>query len=692
MGARGSGLSLSPAVYEAAWRRRILFLDIADYPGGNMVRLILAAVLLLLSSPVLAGSGEGADAASAPAPAAPAPAFVALPTEAFARLPFVENASLSPDGGHIAGLFAVGGEQRIVMAPTVGDRSKTIVIAVPDRTEIAWIRWVNDDNIVVGLYALQPVEGDNWYISRMIAINRPTGKVTKLLWDLGGQNGANLIWTPSDGSNEILVAAQNSIYVGAEFWPAVYRVDVTTGRKSKLITGRVNVMDWGADHLGRVRYGIGYRDSNTQATMLYRTTGEGAFRTIERASLRDEEELTIPFIFVPGNDNGYVIKAAPGGRSVVAEVDLSTGKDVRTVHAADGAEVERAIVSFDGTKLLGVRTTDRARPIHWIDPVMAAHQTALNAASPASKVRIESFSRDLGKLLVRFSTPENPGLLFFYDAASGNLTQLASVNETIGGKRLSRSKYVQYRARDGLEIEGVLTMPRGRAAKNLPFIVMPHGGPWGHDDLTYDYWAQFLAERGYAVLQPNFRGSTGYGDKFLQAGQGQLGFAMQDDVSDGVRWAVAEGIADPKRVCIVGASYGGYAAMWGIAKDPDQYRCAVSINGVSNLRREVNDFGGNLRERLYRGQWQKMTPDFAAVSPINAIGRIKTPLLLIHGKKDVTVDHGQSSRMYSAMKDAGKSVEFVSIPLADHYFTREADRLTLLTSIEAFLAKHNPPD
>ena len=309
-----------------------------------------------------------------------------------------------------------------------------------------------------------------------------------------------------------------------------------------------------------------------------------------------------------------------------------------------------------------------------------------------TNAHIESYSRDHGKLLVRFSTPDNPRLLYLFDAASGNFVQLAAVNGAIGSKRLSRSKFVQYRARDGLEIEGVLTMPRGRAEKNLPFIVMPHGGPWGHNGLTYDYWAQFLAERGYAVLQPNFRGSTGYGDKFLKAGQGQLGFAMQDDVSDGVLWAVAEGIADAKRVCIVGASYGGYAAMWGIAKDPDQYRCAVSINGVSNLRREVNDFGGTLRERLYRDQWQKMTPDFAAVSPINAIMRMKTPLLLIHGKKDVTVDHGQSLRMYSAMKGAGKSVEFVSIPLADHYFTREADRLTLLTSIETFLRRYNPPD
>lgn len=653
-----------------------------------MFRFILAAAVALAFSSSLSAQEESV------APAAPraAPAFDPLPTAAFARLPFMEMPELSPDGRHLAGLFGVKGEQRIGILPLRGEIAAAVFIAVPDQTEIDWLRWVGDDDIVVGLRALLPVEHENWYITRLLGLNRTTGKATRLLWDLKGQNGADLLWVPTDGSREILVAGQNSIYEGADFWPAVYRVDVATGRKKTEVGGRTSVMDWGADHLGRIRYGIGYSDQSTKATLLYRRDAGGSFRSIDSASLRDEEELTIPFVFVPGTDHGLVYTESADGRTVIAEVDLTTGRQVRIAHAAENADIEGAIPSPDGARLLGYYTSDDARPIHWIDPEMAAHQATLDAASPRSRVRIESYSRDLSKLLVRVSTPDNPGLFYFFDAATGALDRLAAVNETIDGKRLSRARLVQYKARDGLEIEGVLTMPRGRAAKNLPLIVMPHGGPWGHDELTYDYRAQFLAERGYAVLQPNFRGSTGYGEKFLKAGQGQMGFAMQDDVSDGVRWAVAEGIADPKRVCIVGASYGGYAAMWGIVKDPDQYRCAISINGVSNLRREVNDFGSNVRARLYRSQWQKMTSDFAAVSPINAVDRIKTPLLLIHGKKDVTVDHVQSAKMYGAMRKAGKAVEFVSIPLADHYFTREADRMTLLTSIEAFLAKHNPPN
>jgi dipeptidyl aminopeptidase/acylaminoacyl peptidase len=340
--------------------------------------------------------------------------------------------------------------------------------------------------------------------------------------------------------------------------------------------------------------------------------------------------------------------------------------------------------------LLGATTTDNTTPIFWFDQDLANLQANFNKSVPNSRVQIESMSADRSKMLVRVASAETPGVLYFYDTNVGVLQKIAPLNEKLGSKKLSPVKLVQYKARDGLEIEAVLTMPKGKDAKNLPFIVMPHGGPWAHDGLYYDYWAQFLASRGYVVMQPNFRGSTGYGTEFLNKGKGQMGFAMQDDITDGVKWAVNQGIADAKRVCIVGASYGGYAAMWGIAKDPDLYRCAISISGVAALRREVNDFGNDLMGNLYKMQWQEMTPDFNAVSPINAIAKIKTPLMLIHGKRDVTVDHVQSQKMFNAMTKADKAVEFVSLPLADHYFTREADRIKLLSSMEAFLAKHNP--
>ncbi|MFC4290841.1 alpha/beta hydrolase family protein [Sphingorhabdus arenilitoris] len=640
--------------------------------------------------PMETAGGDVAAAAAKQNTSAAAP--VKLPMEAFAKLPFVEQPSISPDGTHLAGLFAINGQQRIVITPLVKDAGKQIILGVPDETSVYSVRWVNDNNILLGVYSLIRVESDRWYVSRLLSVNRVSGEVQRLLPRMGGQNAADVLWVPSDGSNEILVSAQDSIYTNVEgFWPSVYKVNVETGTFRRHVPGKFDVLDWGADADGNVRLGIAYDDATRRSTLLYAKEDSRGFRAIERANLREDERLNIPFLFIPGTDKGLVMKDNDDEKTIIVETDMATGQDVRTVFEADSGDVESVMLSYDGKALLGVETSEAGEKI-WFDGKLKAAQEQLEAAAKNADVDIISFNRDQSKLVVRISSPDNPGLIYIYDTNSQDLAQFASVNEQIGNRRLARPKLVQYKARDGLEIEGVLTLPKGRTGKNLPFIVMPHGGPWAHDTLTYDYWAQFLANSGYAVLQPNFRGSTGYGKKFVDAGKGQMGLAMQDDVTDGVKWAVEQGIADPKRVCIVGASYGGYAAMWGVVKDPDLYRCSISIAGVSAVRREVNDFGNSVRERLYRDQWREMAADFNAISPINGVDRIKAPLLLIHGKKDVTVDHIQSEKMHKAMEKAGKNVEFVSIPLADHYFTREEDRKTLLSSMASFLAKHNPAD
>jgi dipeptidyl aminopeptidase/acylaminoacyl peptidase len=664
--------------------------------------LLSTAAAMALTSPVVAQT-QSAPIANGTEPAAPvsapatnAPASIALkdiPVQSFAKIPFISRTQISPNGKMIAGLLGVGGEQRIAAFNLFGEKVGGINMAVPDKTQISWIRWVNDDNLLVGASALLPVETDNWYISRVFAINVTTQKITKLLWDLKGQNGGDVVWVPSDGSNDVLIAAQNSIYGGSdEFWPSVYKVNITNGKKTKAVYGKTNVMDWSVDAAGNVRAGIGYDDATQTSQLYYRPGGSGNFKVIDRAKLKSDENLKVPFLYIPGTNNGLVIHDNKDGQSAIYEMDMATGSDVRTVFEPKVGEVDSVMVSYDGTKLLGATTTASDNNVHWFDPAMAEMQSNFDKSVKNGKTEIVSFNRDQTKMILRVNRPDNPGSIYYFDTNEGVMSRIATTNDAIGGRALSPVKMIKYTARDGLGIEGVLTLPKGKEPKNLPFIVMPHGGPWGQDTLDYDYWTQFLASRGYAVLQPNFRGSTGYGTEFLNKGKGQMGFAMQDDITDGVKWAVAQGIADPKRTCIVGASYGGYAAMWGVVKDPDLYRCSISIAGVAALRREVNDFGGSIRSNLYRRQWKEMTPDFNAVSPIFSVDKIKVPMLLIHGKKDITVDHVQSEKMFGAMKKAGKVVEFVSVPLADHYFTREADRVTLLTAMEAFLAKHNPAD
>jgi dipeptidyl aminopeptidase/acylaminoacyl peptidase len=629
-----------------------------------------------------------------PTPAAkPAIPLKQIPASSFAKLPYIENAEISPNGKMIAGLFGVDGRQVIGAFLLDGNKSTVAKLSVPDSMQVTGILWVNDDNIILSVTSIIRVYGYDMNVGRLLAVHLPTKKITQLFKESKGSM-ADVVWTPTDGSHEILVSADDSIYSDDPdaYWPSVYKIDVTTGQKKTVLKSKAGVSSWSADRAGNVRAGIAYDGMRLTSRLLYRSEANRDFSVVERAKLMAEENLRVPFMYIPGTDNGYVIHDSEKGFSGIYEINLLTGAAVQTIYEPQNSDVERVITSSDGTKLLGVTTSTSNGVVIWFTPEMKAMQAKLDESIKGAKALLYSLNGDHSKMILKMASPDIPGDLFYFNHKESTIDKISSINPVLGSKRLSPVKMIQYKARDGLGIEGVLTLPKGVTPKNLPFIVMPHGGPWGQDTLRYDYWAQFVASRGYAVLQPNFRGSTGYGTEFVNKGKGQMGFAMQDDVTDGVKWAVEQGIADPKRVCIVGASYGGYAAMWGIVKDPDLYRCAISISGVSLLRKEVNNFGTVGLGKLYTRQWKELTPDFNAVSPARFTDKIKAPLLLIHGKKDVTVDHVQSEKMNSAMKKSGKSVEFVSIPLADHYFTREEDRITLLTKMEAFLAKHNPAD
>lgn len=653
---------------------------------------LIAAVFAAQFSPSLAAQAPAGPPAATPAPA---PKLAdPIPIADFARVPFVSQPRLSPDGTALAGLVNVKGTPGIAILNLFNNADKPIYITIPEGTNAYSIRWVNNDNLVVGLYALLLMpDGQRSTVSRLMAVNRKTSKLSRIMWQLNGQNAASVIWSASDGSPTILLEAQNSIFMGEEFWPAVYRVNVETGKSSLVVRGRSLVMDWFADGAGNVRAGSSYNDDRRQFKLIYRGEAGGTFQTVDAADTRKQEDLTAPFLFLPGTDNALAFQDNPQGRTAIYEIDLKTQKDLRTVYTApEGSEVESAVVSYDGKTLLGIGYSGKQSGMAWLDPDLSAVQAAIDKSVPGKSARIVSISADQSRMLLIIDRPDSPGALYYFDINGEKLQRIAFINEALGTKPLNPVRMIQYSARDGLQIEAVLTLPRDRPAKKLPVIMLPHGGPWAQDTLAYDYWAQFLASRGYAVIQPNFRGSTGYGSAFVRKGEGQMGLAMQDDITDALAWAVKEGIADPKRACIVGASYGGYAAMWGIAKDPDLYRCAASIAGVANLRREVNDFGNYYMGGKYRDDWKRMTPDFAAVSPFNAVDRIKAPLLLIHGKKDITVDHGQSNAMFGKMRGAGKQVELVTLPEADHGFSREADRVSLLTALEAFLFKHNPPD
>jgi len=637
----------------------------------------------------------------------PTPASVGAPSAAdYAAMPFVTHPVLSPNSEWLAGLFGIGGERQICMINLFGTLADRQCIGMPDMTDAYAIQWVGNDNIVVRLSAVWHAQGsDQVKISRVIGLNRQTGNYSRILWDVQGQNAADVLWTARDGSPTILLAAQQSFYnetvdrfrggrnsQEALFWPAVFRVNVVTGEAQKEQGGIEHVLDWGADATGRLRMAKAYRDDVGLTGAFYRGEKEGLMHSLKAPT--SGAALSLPEIFLPGGDHGIVIRNGKDKeRSALWEVDLATGADIAKVYEApEGKRIVDTIPNAERTALLGVTLTGGRDEMVWLDKDLAGLQDNFQKAVGARRARILSMSDDRQRLLVQVDREDSPGSLYMFDYASGKLHALANMMDRLGNAPLNPVKAVRYKARDGLEIEAILTLPKGRDARNLPFVVMPHGGPWAHDRLDFDYWAQFVASLGYGVIQPNFRGSDGYSEEFLKKGEGQMGLAMQDDLNDALGWAVKEGIADGKRACLMGGSYGGYATMWGLARDPDLWRCGIAVAGVSNLRREVNDMRSYLYSRTYQSDWKKMTPDFAAVSPIKAVARIRAPLLLVHGKKDVTVDFQQSSDMAAKMQGAGKVVEFVPLPKADHNFSREADRLELLKAAQAFLRKYNPAD
>ncbi|MBZ9649375.1 prolyl oligopeptidase family serine peptidase [Sphingobium sp. 3R8] len=649
----------------------------------------MSRIIMLLAGTALGGSAL----AQTPPPAAAAQAQQWTVRD-FAALPLMERPSLSPDGLHIASRVAVNGEQRLVIADVYEGPNRIRSMGLGDN-DLNWWKWVNDDWLIAGVGNESNVQGMPWYLSRVVSIKRDGSKVTLLAKNAAAQNADDVIWIARDGSPRILLSYQTSIYYSEPgFWPKVDEIDISTGRMRSIVAPRQHVRGWYADAGGTVRMGVGYNDASRTSTLLYRADGRSSFRVVDRANRRRDESMVVPLLFTA--DPGKAIASDDHeGADALYEYDLGTLELGRKIFAAPGFDLGGIEEDAAGTGLAGVRYTADAPAVHWFDPNLAKIQADIDKAVGDRRARIISTSRDGQKMIVHVGTPDQPGAYYYYDTAAGAMSVLSRVSDQFPGKtRLSPVKTIRYKARDGLEIAAVLTLPAGREAKDLPLILMPHGGPFARDSEEWDWWVQFLAWRGYAVLQPNYRGSAGYGTAFAEKGEGQWGLAMQDDLNDAVDWAVGQGIADAKRVCMVGASYGGYAAMRAAQRDGGRYRCAMSYAGVSDLAAMMR-YDGRFLYHGTRKDWMKeQAPDFTAVSPVNFAAQFSTPILLMHGKKDRRVQVNQSREMAEKLKAAGK-VEgrdyiYAEQPLADHFFSREADRIEFLEKLDAFLKEHNP--
>lgn len=647
-------------------------------------RFVRAAALGMMASFATATFSSTALAAVQAVQPAPAP----RPAEDFAQLSPVDGPKLSPDGKLLAAKVAVRGEPYLMIIPMDGGAPR--LVATGDNDLNAW-NWVNNDWLIVQIGSMAPFGiGQEAYVQRALGVSADGKTINPLLHkkrDIG-QNGGDVIWIADDGTPRVKIAVQSAISIDEPgFWPEVYEVDVSKDRSSLDVGSREGVLDWIADGNGVVRVGIGRNLRSEGGRLLYRPSGDSNFKEIA-SSTSNAEPMVVPVLFT-GGDKAIAITDDAAGFSTVYEYDLTNLKQGAVIASSKGYDIGGIKSDQTGSRLAGVIRAEKGITTEWIDPAMRALQAEINAKVRGGLGQIISYSDDLNRSVVLFSAPDSPGAYFLYDRPSGAMKRLGFVNPAIEMAKLNPVRTVTYTARDGLPITAVLTLPRGKA-KNLPLIVLPHGGPSARDYEDWDWWTQFLAERGYAVIQPNYRGSSGLGTVFSEKGEGEWGLKMQDDLVDAIGYLAKQGIADAKRVCIAGASYGGYAAMRAAQRGPEHFRCAISYAGVSDLnklsRMQYGDLFGTKK-----GNWlRKQAPDFRSVSPVNAPEEIGIPILLVHGKRDTRVAVGHSRDMADKLKQAGKSVIYIEQPKADHFFSRSEDRLEFLKAMESFLARHNP--
>lgn len=413
------------------------------------------------------------------------------------------------------------------------------------------------------------------------------------------------------------------------------------------------------------------------------------------------EELSFSPLGFEANDGRLMgLVQAPGRVRGVAALDLATGEVGPTLVTVPGYDINGAVTDIYSSRIVGYGYADERYRVRWIDPRLEALEAAAAKLFEGSIMSLDSWSTDLNSALVYVEGPGDPGSWWVVRPASSEKIKVGDAYPAVPAEYVAEMRPYSYKARDGKTISGYLTLPPGRPATGLPLIIMPHGGPSARDVMGFDWWAQSLAARGYAVLQPNFRGSDGFGRDFEEAGHGQWGAAMQDDLSDGVLALTRSGIADPARVCIVGASYGGYAALAGATLTPELYRCVVAVAGVGDLPAMIaHSKLSKKQDSLATRYWSRIIGDpvadaerLRAASPRYQADRVTAPILLIHGRDDTIVPISQSQDMLKALQAAGKTVVFVQLDGEDHHLRYGGTRTQMLEALFAFLAQHNPAD
>ncbi len=614
-----------------------------------------------------------------------------IPRELFFGDPEIAGAQISPDGKWISFLKPYKEVMNIWVKPFDAPFDAARAITADTKRPVGAYFWTEDSRYV--LYVQDKGGDENFHIYAVDpdAEADPTTGVPPAR-DL----------TPFDNVRAAIYAVPeatpNKIIVGLnDRDPAlhdVYRLDIDTGERELLVRNEATVAAWVTDLAGNVR--LAYRQKEDGGFEMILVANGQLGRTIYSCSF---EETCAPLRFHKNGRQLYI--TTNQGQDVdlvrLMLLDVDTG-ETELVESDPENQVDFGgpIFSDKTEELIGtVYVGDRVR-IYPRTKELAADLEFLRKKLPDGELNLRAGTEDERFMLVSVSRDVNPGQVFLYDRERKKVTKLYDSRPELPAKHLAPMKPVRYTARDGVEIPAYLTIPKGVPPRNLPAVVFPHGGPWARDTWGYDPTVQFLANRGYVVLQPNFRGSTGYGKKFLNAGNKEWGTGlMQHDITDGVAYLVREGIADPRRIGIMGGSYGGYATLAGLTFTPDLYAAGVDIVGPSNiitLLDSIPPYWGPVRKIFLLRVGDPADPEdrkrLEAQSPFFHAQRIRAPLLVIQGANDPRVKQAESDQIVVALRDLGRPVEYLVASDEGHGFRGETNRLAMFAVIEEFLAKH----
>ncbi|MBS1902821.1 MAG: S9 family peptidase [Bacteroidetes bacterium] len=597
-----------------------------------------------------------------------------IPIRDFFRNPEHSSYQISPDGKWISYLAPYEKRMNIFVMPVGGGEAKRITSETA--RDMAGYFWKSSDRIVY----LKDKSGDENF--HLISVNRDGGDLKDLTpFD---SVRAQIVDALDERPDEMLVGLNKR---NPEIFD-VYRINITSGEMTLAAENPGNISSWLADHNGKIRVAV--TTDGVNSTVLYRRSENDGFQPIVTTNFK--ESMT-PLFF--SFDNRFLYASSNIGRDKEAIIiyDPVNKREMRQIFAHPDVDVEGLRYSRKRKVLTVIDYTTWKNERKFLDPVTESIYKDIEKQLPGYEIGLNSADTAESVFIVRTYNDRTRGSYYSYDVASNTLTKLADVSPWLPEHDMSEMKPITYTSRDGLTIHGYLTLPNGKDPKHLPVIVNPHGGPWARDEWGFDGEVQMFANRGYAVLQMNFRGSTGYGRTFWEASFKEWGKKMQDDVSDGVKWLIDQGIADPKRVAIYGASYGGYCSLAGMTLTPQLYACGIDYVGVSNLF----TFLGTIPPywKPYLEMFHEMVGDpvkdsvmMHDVSPVFHVDKITSPLLVIQGAKDPRVNINESNQIVEALKKRGIDVPYLVKQNEGHGFHNEENRIEAYEAMEGFLAKH----